>query len=131
MGVGINVVAPDAGAPEVPGKNRVAYVSEIAPALRALDTQTALDVVFEAELSAFQTLYQRWVQEGFAPFVSLFDQHAALQNRQVIVEDRVGNILGQGCVVGIDDGGCLVLSAADGAQLHIASGEAHIALSDV
>lgn len=126
VGVGINVVAPDAGAPEVPGKNRVAYASEIAPALRVLDTQTALDVVFEAELSAFQTLYQRWLQEGFAPFVSLFDQHAALQDRQVVVEDRVGNTLGQGRVIGIDDAGCLVLSTGDGEELHIASGEAHV-----
>ncbi|MEY8561724.1 biotin--[acetyl-CoA-carboxylase] ligase [Eggerthellaceae bacterium 3-80] len=126
VGIGINVVAPVEDAPVRMDKNRVAYVTEIAPAISSLDTKGALDVVFEAELSALQTLYQQWLREGFASFVELYNQHAALQGQQIIVEDRIGNILGQGCVTGIDNAGQLVLRNDRGEEVHIASGEAHV-----
>ncbi|WP_251177984.1 biotin--[acetyl-CoA-carboxylase] ligase [Adlercreutzia agrestimuris] len=126
VGVGINVVAPNEVAFDIPGKNRPAYVADMASALKPLGTQAALDAVFEAELSAFQTLYRQWLSEGFQPFVELFNRYSALQDLPVAIEDRLGNLLGEGCVCGIDCAGQLLLTTPDGASVALASGEAHL-----
>lgn len=122
VGVGVNVLPPDER-PDVGGKNRPAYVADF-----AVERGQALSVeaVLESFLVAFAPLYEKWMREGFAPFVNEFNAHAALIGRAVSIVDRAGATLAEGVVQRVDDQGQLRIRSTSGVEMPITSGEAHL-----
>lgn len=120
VGVGVNVVPPDERV-DVGGKNRAAYVADLAP-----DALPSIESVLDAFLDAFAPLYDEWTRAGFAALVDEFNAHAGLIGRAVSVADRDGRALAQGVVQRVDAHGRLVLVDASGAEVPVSSGEAHL-----
>lgn len=120
VGVGVNVLPPDER-PDVGGKNRAAYVADLAPV-----APPSIETVLDAFLAAFSPLYDEWTRAGFAALVDEFNAHASLIGRTVSVVDRAGSTLAEGAVRRIDAQGRLVLLDASGAETPVSSGEAHL-----
>ncbi len=118
-GVGVNVVPP-AERPDVGGKNRAAYVSDL------MSSPVSIEDVLEAFLTAFAPLYDAWTSDGFAPLVDEFNAHASLLGRSVSVVDRSGATLSAGTVERVDAWGRLLLRDEAGAEIPVCSGEAHL-----
>jgi BirA family transcriptional regulator, biotin operon repressor / biotin---[acetyl-CoA-carboxylase] ligase len=119
VGVGVNVVPP-AERPDVGGKNRAAYVSDL------MSSPVSIEDVLEAFLTAFAPLYDAWTSDGFAPLVDEFNAHASLLGRSVSVVDRSGATLSAGTVERVDAWGRLLLHDEAGAEIPVCSGEAHL-----
>ena len=126
VGTGVNVVRPAGGAVSVGGKNVAGYVSDVAPSLAAEDTKRAVEAVFEMVAASLEECYGLWAREGFGAFSDEFDACHVLAGCSVGVDDRRGNALGRGVARCVDERGRLVLADAAGAEVRIASGEAHI-----
>lgn len=130
VGVGVNVLPPDKR-PNVGGKNRPAYLADLVREGGAPGAPTPVSVtverVLDAFLAAFNPLYEQWQRDGFDPFVDAFNRHASLTGCDVRMVDRQDNLLAAGTVVRVDAQGRLVLRAPDGAEVPVASGEAHLA----
>lgn len=120
VGVGVNVVPPDERV-DVGGKNRAAYVADLAP-----DAPPSIESVLDAFLDAFAPLYDEWTRAGFAALVDEFNAHAGLIGRAVSVADRDGRAIAEGIVRRVDAHGRLVLADASGAEVPVSSGEAHL-----
>ena len=118
--VGVNVLSPDER-PDVGGKNRAAYVADLAPV-----APPSIETVLDAFLAAFSPLYDEWTRAGFAALVDEFNAHASLIGRTVSVVDRAGSTLAEGAVRRIDAQGRLVLLDASGTETPVSSGEAHL-----
>lgn len=117
VGVGVNVFRP-ASEMLVEGKNTPAYLAEIAGEGAVLLT---VDAVGDKVLEAFASRYDKWLREGFAPFVDEFNGCNALAGKQVSIADRNGRVVASGPVAGVDAKGSLLVGGAP-----ISSGEAHI-----
>ena len=74
VGVGVNVLPPDKR-PDVGGKNRPAYVADLADSVAA--PAVAVEAVLEALLAAFAPLYGVWRRNGFAPLVDEFNAYSS------------------------------------------------------
>ena len=123
VGVGVNVLPPDKR-PDVGGKNRPAYVADLADSVAA--PAVAVEAVLEALLAAFAPLYGVWRRNGFAPLVDEFNAYSSLNGQNVRMVDRADNLLAEGAVVGVDAQGRLVLRSESGIETAISSGEAHL-----
>ena len=123
VGVGVNVLPP-AVRPDVGGKNRPAYVSDLAESSAA--PGIAVEAVLDAFLEAFATLYCAWQRDGFASLVDEFNTHASLNGQDVRMVDRADNLLAEGSVVRVDTQGRLVLRTEAGVETAVSSGEAHL-----
>lgn len=123
VGVGVNVLPPDER-PDVGGKNRPAYVADLADSVAA--PAVAVEAVLEALLAAFVPLYGAWRRNGFAPLVDEFNAYSSLNGQNVRMVDRANNLLAEGAVVGVDAQGRLVLRSESGIETAISSGEAHL-----
>ena len=123
VGVGVNVLPPDER-PDVGGKNRPAYVADLADSVAA--PAVAVEAVLEALLAAFAPLYGVWRRNGFAPLVDEFNAYSSLNGQNVRMVDRADNLLAEGAVVGVDAQGRLVLRSESGIETAISSGEAHL-----
>ena len=99
VGVGVNVLPPDKR-PDVGGKNRPAYVADLADSVAA--PAVAVEAVLEALLAAFAPLYGVWRRNGFAPLVDEFNAYSSLNGQNVRMVDRADNLLAEGAVVGVD-----------------------------
>lgn len=128
VGVGVNVLPPDER-PDVGGKNRAAYITDIADTFAFASASSEIEAVLDAFLAAFAPLYEAWTRTGFAPYAQEFNAHASLMGRAVTVVDRSGTTLAAGTVARVDAQGRLVLRDASGAETSLASGEAHIVFS--
>lgn len=125
VGVGVNVRAPSERS-DVGGKNEPAYLDELAPRLAAVPLDAALDRTCEALLCWFDPLYRVWQRDGFAPLLDEYNDHASLAGRSVRMVDRMGEPIASGVVSQVDASGRLVLRDESGANVPVASGEAHI-----
>ncbi|WP_232050919.1 biotin--[acetyl-CoA-carboxylase] ligase [Arabiibacter massiliensis] len=118
VGVGVNV-RPPAERPDVGGKNRAAYVADLAA--------VSVEDVLAAFLAAFAPLYGEWTRDGFAPLVDEFNAHVSLTGCDVRMVDRDGTAIAAGTVERVDASGRLILRDAAGVETPVASGEAHLA----
>lgn len=126
VGIGVNVFLPAGGASSVAGKNRPVYLEELGFG-GTCERRAAVDEVRAAVLRELEGSYRRWLDEGFDPFMASYEAHAALTGRSVVVEDRQGAVLAEGCVVGVDSAGRLLVQPPGAAQpMAVASGEAHL-----
>ena len=124
VGIGINVVPPDESV-DVGGKNRPAYLADVAGWAR-VDALEAIGSVARAVLGAFAPLYAVWCRQGFAPLLEEYEAHASLTGKQVRIADQAGSVLCEGTVRGIDVHGRLLVETDQGAIVPISSGEAHV-----
>ncbi len=123
VGVGINVSRPAKGAP-ANVKNIPVFLDELGLSKESVEAEIA--AVSDALCDQLQTMYPQWCELGFAAFVSEFDRCSALTGRVVRMEDIEGNPLASGTVVRVSTDGRLVLRTAEGKELLVSSGEAHI-----
>ena len=100
IGVGINIVAPDAGGLSTPP----AGLNEM---LHAVDAPAALALIAAPLVHAIQT----FEAHGFAPFQTAFNTRDALAGVPVGLSDGV-----QGVAQGVDASGALLLHTAQGVQ---------------
>ena len=91
-----------------------------------LTQSQALDEVFDALVGRLIPAYERWSQEGFAPFAPLFDRYNMLTGHPVELTDNIGHTLHQGIVQGVNPDGTLRLQRSDGSEVAASSGEAHV-----
>lgn len=125
VGIGVNVMPPDE-TPQVGGKNLPAYLSDASTRIAALPVDAALDCAFEAIAGEFAVLYGRWQSEGFAPLREEYDACSSLTGRGIVMVDRDDAPLVAGEVARVDAFGRLIVRAADGREVPVCSGEAHI-----
>ncbi len=123
VGVGINVARPEQLRPAA-GKNIPVFLDELGFAEGPVEAR--IEAVADALCAQLAELYPRWCAEGFAPFARELDECSALTGRFVSMEDIEGNPLSVGKVTGIAPDGRLILQTADGGEVLVASGEAHI-----
>jgi BirA family transcriptional regulator, biotin operon repressor / biotin---[acetyl-CoA-carboxylase] ligase len=105
-GVGLNVRHPESGAPgapAVPAAPSAAYLRDESPASISEVTAAVLDGVAAA--------YGRWLQGGFAPLRSAYEQRLALVGESVRVSDLDGTVRAEGMVLGVDDAGRLLVDS--------------------
>jgi BirA family biotin operon repressor/biotin-[acetyl-CoA-carboxylase] ligase len=114
LGVGLNVNN------RAPGKTLVPAVSLKALAGKPVPRQELLS----RWLGAFAVSYQRFLEQGFSPFRSLYQNHSLLQGREVVCETAQG--LWQGRVQGIDEEGRLLVQGVEGLR---AFGEGDVSLT--
>lgn len=86
----------------------------------------ALDQVFESLAAHLVPAYERWCQEGFAPFVEAFNAYNILTGQFVELVSNSGAVLQQGTVQGVNNDGTLRLLQPDGSEIAASSGEAHV-----
>lgn len=96
------------------------------PMFTTLTQSQALDEVFNALVDRLIPAYERWSQEGFAPFAPLFDRYNMLTGHAVELTDNIGHALHQGIVQGVNPDGTLRLQRSDGSEIAASSGEAHV-----
>ncbi len=123
VGVGINVARPEQSCPQV-GKNIPIFLDELGFAQGPVERR--IEAVAGALCVELAQLYPQWCAEGFAPFARELDECSALTGRFVSMEDIEGNPISVGEVTGIAPDGRLILRTADGGEVLVASGEAHI-----
>lgn len=123
VGVGINVARPDRSSP-ASGKNIPVFLDELG--FNEGPVEQRIEAVADALCAQLAELYPRWCAEGFAPFARELDECSALTGRLVSMEDIEGNPLSAGKVAGVAPDGRLILQTADGREVLVASGEAHI-----
>lgn len=139
VGIGVNVFPPEHPR-SVPGKNVPAYVVDLlgdermpravsetdglTPAQAAL-----LERVARCVSDSFEVRYAQWTQQGLTPFVDELRRASSLTGQQVRVVTRLGDLLAEGEVAGIDDHGYLLVRTADGMRA-VSSGEAHLAADE-
>lgn len=124
VGIGVNVLPPAVPA-EVAGKNAPAYLADLGFGFTC-EARAAVDEVAAAVLRELAPLYEQWTEAGFAALVAEYDAHAALTGLALTMVDRNDAVLAEGTALGVDERGCLILRAPDGALVPVASGEAHI-----
>lgn len=135
VGIGVNVFAPEQPY-DIGGKNVPAYLVDLigddrmpryACASRGLTASQAacIERVARAVADAFETCYDKWLEQGLAPFADELRRASSLDGKQVRVATRTGEALAEGTVSGIDDHGRLLVRTADGV-VPVSSGEAHL-----
>ena len=118
LGLGLNVNEPQNGESIDPAASYVTYVANI----KRLDTAD-----FGREfLEQFYALYERWLEDGFAPFKDEFNEAMLLSGRTIELLDALGNSLATGIAQGVDERGYLVLLDEDGSTRAVASGEVRV-----
>lgn len=123
VGIGVNVVAPAEAVP-VGGKNAPCYLADLGMGAQG---DGAVETVRQGVLRELGSVYDQWLAEGFGALHGEYERHDALAGRSVAVEDREGNVLAEGIVLGTDAHGCLLVQdARTGAAVPVASGEAHV-----
>ena len=123
VGVGINVARPAQSSP-ASGKNIPVFLDELG--FTEGPVEQRIEAVAGALCAQLAELYPRWCAEGFAPFARELDECSALTGRVVSMEDIEGNPISAGQVTGVAPDGRLILQTADGREVLVASGEAHI-----
>ena len=116
VGIGVNVFHPDEEA-SIEGKNTPAYLVDLTGERVVL----TVEAVSNAILGAFAPRYDRWLSEGFAPFVAEFNACNSLTGKQVDIADRNGNLVKSGIATGVSETGSLLIG-----DTPIASGEVHL-----
>lgn len=86
----------------------------------------ALDTVFESLATRLIPTYERWSQEGFAPFVKTFNDHNMLDGKHIKLTNNNGDSLYEGFVEGANPDGTLCLQLLDGSEIAASSGEVHV-----
>lgn len=105
VGVGMNLAA---GAPQEFGQQAADPARAPYMGLGSLCPAATLPDVTTCVIDAIQDAYERWLTDGMAPTLNLFERFDALKGAQVHAQDPSGRaILGE--VVGIDADGGLVL----------------------
>lgn len=120
VGIGVNV-APSSDACAVGGKNAAISVQELA------GMAVSVGQVRDAVLCDLGECYALWCNGGFAAFVEEYDRASALADRRVRVERADGSLVVQGIVQRVDAIGALIVRDAQGRDVPVISGEAHIA----
>ena len=121
VGIGVNVASPTGGAVAAGGKNAPLYLRDL-PGAQGATPASAADAV----LREYAPVYDAWLHEGIAPFLSEYDAHAFLTARTVRIANVDGAVTCEGIVRGIDEDARLVVIDADGEIRRITSGEAHL-----
>lgn len=120
LGIGVNVRRPQEGL-DVQGKNAPAYLED-------LGYDGSADQVAKAILAAFEPLYEKWCAEGFAALSEEYASLNILLGQEVRAVNHYTNAqLAQGCVVGVDAQGRLLLRSEEGQVSALSSGEVHLA----
>ena len=119
-GIGLNVRPPadaaDAGNRGDAGDaGRVAYLSDAVPGVLIAEAAAAV-------LDGVASAYTEWVTGGFAPLRDEYDARSVLTGCSVVVSDLSGTVRASGDVVGVDEGGRLLLAGTDGVHA-VAAGE--------
>jgi BirA family biotin operon repressor/biotin-[acetyl-CoA-carboxylase] ligase len=112
VGVGLNVRPPAEGL-RTPG---AAYLADVVEGV-GLARATA------AELDGVADAYAQWCAGGFSAIRGQYEARFALTGRQVRVSDLTGTVRAQGEVLGVDDGGRLLVRAENGTTLPVVAGE--------
>ena len=94
VGCGINVIGP--------GHARAASVREVVPEVRVAEVAAAV-------LEGIAATYREFLAAGFAGIAVECAARATLTGKQVTVRDAAGDVVAEGTVRGIDDGGALLL----------------------
>lgn len=113
-GVGLNV-HPPVGAESAASAHGVAYLSDVVPGIRIAEATAAV-------LDGIGGAYAEWLAAGFAPMRAEYDSRSSLGGRHVVVSDMSGLARAEGEVVGVDDGGRLLVAGGSGVQA-VAAGE--------
>lgn len=126
VGVGVNVLPVQTGdvSAVAQGKNKPAYLADLAA--EPLEAGDPCGALLDRILAEFGSVYDRWLESGFA---SLVDEYAAcevLRGGLVQVVDIAGGSLASGTVEGVSSDGRLMVRGEDGSVVAVASGEAHI-----
>jgi biotin-(acetyl-CoA carboxylase) ligase len=69
-------------------------------------------VVAAAVLDGIAAAYREFLAEGFAGIARECEARATLTGKQVTVRDAAGDVVAEGTVTGIDEGGALLLERA-------------------
>lgn len=124
IGIGVNVF-PAASAGEAPVHgNRPLYLAELGYG-HTCEQDAAVDAVADAVLAAFAARYERWLEEGFAPFATDFADSDPLYGKRIQMVDVEGRPLVSGIAQGIDGAGNLRVLTETGLR-PISFGEAHL-----
>lgn len=73
----------------------------------------AINSVIASVLEEFRILFQRWENEGFAPFAAEFTSHEKNLHKHVDIYNRLGNRICSGMVEGVDRDGCLLVESTN------------------
>lgn len=132
VGIGVNVTLPAASfegsseaPPEVGGKNRPAYLADVAGWDR-VGAMAAVAPLAHAILDCLAPRYALWCEKGFAPLRKAYEACAALEGRPVRMVDRAGAAICEGTACGVDDCGRLLVMTDGGGVVPVSSGEAHV-----
>ncbi len=126
VGIGINLF-PNNNTGEVSGKYRLSYVRNIVVQDELLAEQRSfMSEALRGLLKEIAHAYERWVMEGFAPFIDSYRSSMAFLGSAVCLESIDGSILCEGIIEGVDDGGLLLVRTSSGEVIHASSGEVHI-----
>ncbi len=135
IGIGVNVHHPrrDSGtggeASRQDARNRHVYLDDLA--CESLD----IDVICQKVLKHFRDAYRIWNEDGFEPFRREYERNLALFGEMVQLIDGE-DVLGTGCIRGIDDAGALLLGDEGGSHAsaflsgHMIIGNVDLASSD-
>ena len=98
------------------------------PLGNAIALPPAPETLRDMVLARFAECYERWQEQGFAPFAPELSTLNILRGRTISVQDGTGRITCSGVAGAMDETGRLCISSADGGNLRVSSGEAHILL---
>ena len=111
-GVGLNVHRQE-NIEEHASEGAVAYLTDALSDIRI--AQAAASV-----LDGIASAYAEWIAAGFEPLRAEYESRSALTGRAVLVSDVSGAVRARGDVMGVDDGGRLLIVGGDGVQAIVA-----------
>lgn len=124
VGIGVNV-EPPVHAVDVGGKNAPAYLADLGFGFTC-EGEAAVNAAGDAILREFGPLYRTWCEDGFGALAPEFAERSMLEGRFVRMANRMGDVVHEGTVQGVDASGRLLLVDGKGSAIAVASGEVHL-----
>lgn len=124
IGIGVNVFPAATVEEATVTGNRPLYLTELGYG-HTCEQDAAVDAVADAVLAAFAARYERWLEEGFAPFASDFADGDPLYDKRIQMVDVEGHPLVSGIAWGVDSAGNLLVLTETGLR-PVSFGEAHL-----
>lgn len=114
IGLGVNTQRPQSGASE-----RAAYLSDLS------DITLGLEQLAELVIKSIMDYAHAWqaAEYSFAGFRDEYNARLSLSGQEVGVRNRLGQILAEGVVAGVDESGLLLIQSGDGSLAKVSSGE--------
>ena len=109
VGVGLNVRR----SPDLPKQRAVACLDDFAPHVLIASAVAAV-------LDGIAGAYSQWVECGFSAMHAEYEERSSLLGRGVTVHDMAGNVKATGTVMGVDDGGRLLVATLGGIEIVVA-----------